>query len=84
MRDRAAPTVVIYTDAAAEGREVIRGLVLFCPGHVPLTTTVGFQHIAVRESDGAVLMVSGFNEHVKATCKFDETVLMFYSEEADE
>ena len=32
---------------------------------VPLTTTVGFQQLVVRE-DGVVLMRSGFNEHVKS------------------
>ena len=33
---------------------------------VPLTTLVGFQHVAVRCADGRVCMVAGFNTHVKA------------------
>jgi hypothetical protein len=32
---------------------------------LPLTTVVGFQHVAVR-TDGRVCMRAGFNEHVKA------------------
>ena len=31
-----------------------------------VSTVVGFQHLCVREKDGAVVLVSGFNEHVKA------------------
>ena len=34
-------------------------------GALPLTTTVGFQHVAAR-ADGAILLQAGFNEHVKA------------------
>ena len=33
---------------------------------LPLTTTVGFQHLAVRVGDGAICMSAGFNTHVKA------------------
>ena len=35
-------------------------------GALPLTARVGFQQLAVREADGCVLLLSGFNAHLKA------------------
>lgn len=35
---------------------------------LPLSNKVGFQQLCLRECDGKVLLVSGFNSHVKAAC----------------